>query len=64
VVHNGAKDKRNFEITGEGIDKKFLMSLSPDETKVLHVDMKPGSFKANALDKDDKSAGSESLTAK
>jgi len=45
VVHNTGKEKHNFEIAGEGIDKKFMANLSPDETKVLHVDLKPGTYK-------------------
>ena len=45
VVHNTGKEKHNFEISGEGIDKKFMAALSPDETKVLHVDLKAGTYK-------------------
>lgn len=52
VVHNGSRESRNFEIQGEGIDKKFMMSLSPNETKTLHVDLKRGSFKALAPESD------------
>jgi hypothetical protein len=52
VVHNGSKESRNFEIQGEGIDKKFMMNLSPNETKTLHVDLKRGSFKAISPEKD------------
>jgi uncharacterized cupredoxin-like copper-binding protein len=46
IVHNDGKESHSFEIKGEGIDKKFLMSVPPNETKVLHVDLKPGSYKA------------------
>src|SRR5204863_8216941 len=45
VVRNAGKVKHNFEVQGEGIDKKFFADLSPDETKVLHVDVKPGTYK-------------------
>jgi uncharacterized cupredoxin-like copper-binding protein len=45
VVTNNGKDKHNFEIEGQGIDKKFMMSLGPNDTKTLHVDLKPGSYK-------------------
>jgi plastocyanin len=45
VVQNTGKEKHNFEIAGEGIKKKFFADVSPDETKVLHVDLKPGSYK-------------------
>jgi hypothetical protein len=47
VVKNAGKDKHNFQIQGEGLDKKFLMNLGADETKVLHVDLKPGSYTAS-----------------
>jgi uncharacterized cupredoxin-like copper-binding protein len=46
VVHNAGKEKHNFEVEGEGIDKKFLLPVGPEETKVLHVDLKSGSYKA------------------
>jgi predicted outer membrane protein len=52
VVHNGSKESRNFELQGEGIDKKFMIGLSPNETKTLHVDLKRGSFKALSPEKD------------
>src|SRR5215208_5032851 len=45
VVHNAGKDKHNFEVAGEGIDKKFMANVAPNETKVLHVDLKPGTYK-------------------
>jgi uncharacterized cupredoxin-like copper-binding protein len=45
VVRNASKEKHNFEIAGQGIDKKFTTSLSPDESKVLHVDLAPGNYK-------------------
>jgi hypothetical protein len=45
VVHNAGKEKHNFEIQGQGIHKKFMTSLSPDESKVLHVDLTPGNYK-------------------
>ena len=45
IVRNGGKEKHNFEIKGEGIEKKFFTDLAPDESKVLHVDLKPGTYK-------------------
>jgi len=45
VVHNGGKEKHNFEVTGQGVDKKFMLDLSPNETKALHVDLKAGEYK-------------------
>jgi uncharacterized cupredoxin-like copper-binding protein len=45
VVTNNGKGKHNFEIEGQGIEKKFMMSLGPNDTKTLHVDLKPGTYK-------------------
>lgn len=45
VVTNSGKGKHNFHITGEGIDKKFLLSVPPGDTKILHADLKPGTYK-------------------
>jgi len=65
VVHNAGKEKHNFEIAGEGIEKKFMINLSPDETKVLHVDLKPGSYKVYCPVGDHESEGMKTtLTAK
>ena len=44
VVRNNGSMKRNFEIRGEGIDKKFLTDVDPNESKTLHVDLKPGTY--------------------
>jgi uncharacterized cupredoxin-like copper-binding protein len=44
VVTNKGKQKHNFEITGPGVDETFNLDLSPNETKTLHVDLKPGSY--------------------
>lgn len=45
VVRNAGKQKHNFEIKGEGIEKKFFTDIAPDESKVLHVDLRPGTYK-------------------
>jgi uncharacterized cupredoxin-like copper-binding protein len=47
VVTNNGKGKHNFEIEGQGIDKKFMLSLDPKDTKTLHVDLKPGTYKVS-----------------
>jgi len=49
VVKNSGKEKHNFEVRGQRIDKKFMLALAPDETKVLHVDLKTGRYKAMCL---------------
>jgi uncharacterized cupredoxin-like copper-binding protein len=65
VVHNTGKEKHNFQIEGEGIDKTFLAAVSPDDTKVLHVDLKPGTYKVYCPVKDHASEGMKlNLTVK
>ena len=65
VVHNTGKEKHNFEIQGEGVEKKFFADLGPDESKVLHVNLKPGTYKVSCPVKDHASEGMNlSLTVK
>jgi uncharacterized cupredoxin-like copper-binding protein len=45
VVKNAGEEKHNFEIRGKGTDQKFLVALTPDQTKVLHVNLKRGTYK-------------------
>jgi uncharacterized cupredoxin-like copper-binding protein len=59
VVRNTGKEKHNFEIEGQGIEKKFLTSLDPDESKTLHVDLKPGTYKVFCPMKDHEHKGME-----
>jgi uncharacterized cupredoxin-like copper-binding protein len=64
-VRNTGKEKHNFEIEGQGIDKKFMTSLSPDESKVLHVDLAPGNYKVICPVKDHEEEGMKlNLTVK
>ncbi len=44
VVHNGGKHAHNFEVQGNGSDKKFIKSVEPGKTKVLHVDLARGTY--------------------
>jgi plastocyanin len=44
VVKNAGKKKHNFEVKGNGIDQKFQANLGPNETKVLHVVLKRGTY--------------------
>ena len=65
VVHNAGKEKHNFELVGEGIEKKFFASLGPNETKVLHADLKPGTYKVYCPVKDHAGEGMKlNLTVK
>jgi hypothetical protein len=47
VVKNNGAMKQNFEIRGEGMEKKFLTDVSPNDSKTLHVDLKPGTYKVH-----------------
>src|ERR1700737_3979700 len=44
VVKNAGKKRHNFEIKGNGVDQKFISNLAPNETKVLHVQLKRGTY--------------------
>jgi uncharacterized cupredoxin-like copper-binding protein len=44
VVKNTGEKKHNFEIEGEGVNKKFLTNLSPGQSKVLHVTLEHGKY--------------------
>jgi uncharacterized cupredoxin-like copper-binding protein len=47
VVTNAGTKKHNFRVEGQGIDKKFITSVDPNETKTLHVDLKMGNYKVS-----------------
>jgi iron uptake system EfeUOB component EfeO/EfeM len=57
VVKNSGKEKHNFEVEGQGVDQKFLIPLAPDETKVLHVNLKQGTYEVSCPLKDDAKKG-------
>jgi len=57
VVTNSGKMKHNFEVEGQGIEKKFLATVDPSETKTLHVDLKPGNYKVFCPVKDHEEKG-------
>lgn len=44
IVRNAGKKKHNFEIKGNGTDQKFINNLAPNETRVLHVQLKRGTY--------------------
>jgi uncharacterized cupredoxin-like copper-binding protein len=65
VVRNAGKYEHSFEIAGEGLDKKFLLAVDPNETKTLDVDLKPGTYKVRCPVKGHEAKGMEaSLTVK
>ena len=44
IVKNAGNHKHNFEVRGNGGEHKFLVDLRRNETKVLHVQLKRGSY--------------------
>lgn len=44
IVKNAGKQKHNFEVKGNGTDQKFITDLTPEQTKVLHVRLKRGTY--------------------
>lgn len=46
VVKNDGKERQNFRIEGNGLDKEFMIAVMPNESKTLDVDLKPGMYKA------------------
>jgi len=45
MVTNVGKEKHNFEIQGEALEKSFFLSLAPKDAKVMQVELKPGTYK-------------------
>jgi len=46
IVHNSGRQKQNFEVVGHDTDRKFLSDVQPGQTKVLHVDLHRGNYRA------------------
>jgi hypothetical protein len=46
VVKNAGKTTQNFEVEGRNIDRKFATAPNPGQTKVLHVNLKRGTYTA------------------
>jgi archaellum component FlaG (FlaF/FlaG flagellin family) len=44
LVKNTGKEKHNFRIQGKGVDEKFLLDVAANDTKVMHVQLKPGTY--------------------
>jgi hypothetical protein len=47
VVKNGGTESHGFEVKGNGTHRKFHTDVAPNETKVLHVDLKRGTYTAS-----------------
>src|SRR5437588_12240846 len=52
VVKNAGKNAQNFEVEGQSVDRKFVAAPNPGETKVLHVNLKRGTYTAYSPGKD------------
>ena len=47
IVKNTGKQKHNFEIEGENLDKSFWFAIAPKDSKTMQVDLKPGTYEAH-----------------
>jgi hypothetical protein len=47
IVKNNGKQKHNFEIVGEHLDKNFWFAIAPKDSKTMQVDLKPGTYDAH-----------------
>lgn len=47
IVANTGKQKHNFEIEGEHLEKSFWFGIAPKDSKTMQVDLKPGSYEAH-----------------
>jgi hypothetical protein len=56
-VTNAGTMEHNFEIEGEGIEKKFDTNLKPGETRNLPVDLPAGTYRVYCPVKDHKEQG-------
>ncbi len=52
VVKNTGKEKHNFHIKGEGVDEKFLLAVAANDTKVMYVELKPGTYQVTCPEKE------------
>ena len=47
VVTNAGKQKHNFEIEGENLEKSFWLAIAPGASKTMQVNLKPGTYEAD-----------------
>ncbi|WP_395748906.1 hypothetical protein [Prosthecobacter sp.] len=52
LVKNTGKEKHNFHIQGKGVDEKFYMDIAANDTKVMHVQLKPGTYQVTSPSKE------------
>lgn len=65
MVENTGKQKHNFEITGEELDKSFWFSIAPGSKKTMQVELKAGRYDAAcSIDEHDGKESKTLLTVK
>jgi hypothetical protein len=47
IVTNNGKQKHNFQIQGEHLDKTFWFAIASRDSKTMQVELKPGSYEAH-----------------
>lgn len=47
IVKNSGKQKHNFEIEGENLEKSFWFAIDPNDSKTMQVDLKSGTYEAH-----------------
>jgi iron uptake system EfeUOB component EfeO/EfeM len=52
VVKNTGKQAHNFQVAGSGMNKSFWFDVQPNDTKIMQVDLKPGTYDADCQVKD------------
>lgn len=61
VVRNAGKHEHSFEIEGAGLDKKFILAVDPNQTKTLHAELAPGTYKVRCPMKGHEAKGMEAM---
>lgn len=56
VVKNSGKQKHNFEIERNNLEKSFWLAIAPGATKTMQVDLKAGTYEADCKLHRDKEA--------
>jgi len=64
VVKNTGKQAHGFRVVGNGADRKFQADVAPDQTKVLHVNLKHGTYTVSCPGDDHHKAVETKLTVK
>lgn len=47
IVTNSGKERHNFEIEGDQLDKSFWFGIASKDRKTMQVDLKPGTYEAH-----------------